>query len=99
MEAFRRSNLSSSDTLPNLRHVLAVRLLAPEPLHCPSARPSHDRVETVPGTMQFVKMFNADDSLSSVFIVRYMNSSNPFQGKNAGSNPGIATIFSLAPFR
>jgi hypothetical protein len=41
--------------------------------------------------MQFGKKFNADDLLSAVFGMRYLDVSNPSQGKNPGSNPGIAT--------
>jgi len=47
--------------------------------------------------MQFGKKFNADDFLSAVFVMRYQEIANPYQGKNPGSNPGIATN-SLALF-
>jgi hypothetical protein len=47
--------------------------------------------------MQFEKKFNADDLLSAVFGMRYLDVSNPSQGKNLGSNPGIVAN-SLALF-
>ena len=88
----RRSNLSTNDIRPNLRHVSAVHLLAQEDLHCPFARSSHARSISVRETMQFVDGFNAGDSLSVLFRMRYIKSSNPSKGKNQGSNPGIAPI-------
>jgi len=43
------------------------------------------------------RKFNADDLLSAVFKMRYLEVSNPSQDKNPGSNPGIANN-SLALF-
>lgn len=87
MEPFRRLNLSSNGILSSLHRVSAVDSL-PEFLHRPFARPSHDRRVSVRETMQFVS--NADDSLSALFGARYIKNSNPSQGKNQGSTPGIA---------
>ena len=76
MEPFRRLNLSSNGILSSLHRVSAADSL-PEFLHCPFARPSHDRRASVRETMQFVSFFNADGSLSVLFGMGYLKSSNP----------------------
>ena len=88
MEAFRRSNPSMCGNQSNLRRVSVLHSLLGF-----SQCSFHGPLTTVE-----IQKFNADDLLSAVFGMRYKKISNPSQGKNPGSNPGIATI-SLAPFR
>ena len=80
MEAFRRSNPAMCPSSPRFNPAFTSWIFALSII-----RGALTTVGIlVPRSMQFGKKFNADDLLSAVFGMRYLDVSNPSQGKNPG---------------